>query len=378
MGISKLLSFASATEEDPLCEQEEALPPPLPTCKSNDSFYRAANRQRRAVIAACSAGGSLLLVVGAMVAGVHLPMQGGEAPPPVRAAPHARSLPHHGREVVQNSLCDYNEIPVCPAWDLFSSPEVHNVATMNLMRAGRDLLTESERPEVAAAVATGFVNISRQLQRKAPVVAGELNMLQLTEMQKNAVLDSLRLLSEPRVQELGREHSVTGRGRCAMEGLNCTLTGSAQGLRSFCQGLRDWNKLFMECDFKFTDGLDAKKKFKALTIRKVDELVAYGLEGSYAPSLKRNAATNLNADEYHKMMADPDAVIIDVRNVYESAIGHFQPPDSGAELIIPPVRHSFEFPKRSSEDCSTSGARTLPRFAHCYQQTRRPSLSTTR
>jgi len=45
------------------------------------------------------------------------------------------------------------------------------------------------------------------------------------------------------------------------------------------------------------------------------------------------------------MMADPDAVIIDVRNVYESAIGHFQPPSSGAELIIPPVRHSFEFPR---------------------------------
>jgi predicted sulfurtransferase len=147
------------------------------------------------------------------------------------------------------------------------------------------------------------------------------------------------------VQELGRQHGVTGRGRCAMEGLNCTCTGPAEGLRAFCQGLRDWNKLFMECDFKFTDGLDAKKKFKALTIRKVDELVAYGLEGSYAPSLKRNAATNLNADEYHKMMADPDAVIIDVRNVYESAIGHFQPPESGAELIIPPVRHSFEFPK---------------------------------
>jgi predicted sulfurtransferase len=147
------------------------------------------------------------------------------------------------------------------------------------------------------------------------------------------------------VQELGRKHKVTGRGRCAMEGLNCTCTGPAQGIRAFCQGLRDWNKLFMECDFKITDGLDNKKKFKALTIRKVDELVAYGLEGSYAPSLKRNAAVNLNADEYHEMMTDPDAVIIDVRNVYESAIGHFQPPQEGAELIIPPVRHSFEFPK---------------------------------
>jgi len=147
------------------------------------------------------------------------------------------------------------------------------------------------------------------------------------------------------VMELGRKNGVTGRGRCAREGLNCTLTGNADGVRAYCQGLREWNELFEETDFKFTDGLEHKKRFKALTIRKVDELVAYGLEGAYAPSLSKNASVNLEADDYHKMMADPDAVIIDVRNVYESAIGHFQPPEKGAELIIPPVRHSFEFPR---------------------------------
>lgn len=147
------------------------------------------------------------------------------------------------------------------------------------------------------------------------------------------------------IMDLGRKNKVSGRGRCAQEGLNCTMTGPADGVRAFCQGLRDWNPIFEQTDFKFTDGLDNKKRFKALTVRKVDELVAYGLEGAYAPSLHRNAAHNLEADEYHEMMADPSAVIIDVRNVYESAIGHFQPPAGGAELIVPPVRHSFEFPR---------------------------------
>ena len=32
------------------------------------------------------------------------------------------------------------------------------------------------------------------------------------------------------------------------------------------------------------------------------------------------------ADEYHQLMEADDTVIIDVRNAYESAIGHFQPP----------------------------------------------------
>ena len=49
-------------------------------------------------------------------------------------------------------------------------------------------------------------------------------------------------------------------------------------------------------------------------------------------------------------MQDPDAVIIDVRNAYESAIGHFQPPEGGAKLIDPKMRNSIEFPKWLTSD----------------------------
>ena len=43
-------------------------------------------------------------------------------------------------------------------------------------------------------------------------------------------------------------------------------------------------------------------------------------------------------------MAEKDTVIIDVRNYYESSIGHFKPPSSGATLIDPKMRKSTEFP----------------------------------
>ena len=43
-------------------------------------------------------------------------------------------------------------------------------------------------------------------------------------------------------------------------------------------------------------------------------------------------AKHLEAVEYHKMMSDSDAVIIDVRNAYETAIGHFKPPAGGAKV----------------------------------------------
>ena len=59
-----------------------------------------------------------------------------------------------------------------------------------------------------------------------------------------------------KVISIADSNGVTGRGRCAPEGLNCTLTGSPQGVRDFCMGLRKWNPLFEETDFKLTDGLE--------------------------------------------------------------------------------------------------------------------------
>jgi len=69
------------------------------------------------------------------------------------------------------------------------------------------------------------------------------------------------------------------------------------------------------------------------------------LENVKAPSLRRHAGKHLEAPDYHKQMQQKDTVIIDVRNAYESAIGHFQPPPHGATLLDPKMRTSQDFPK---------------------------------
>ena len=38
--------------------------------------------------------------------------------------------------------------------------------------------------------------------------------------------------------KLCEAHDLKGRGRCAPEGVNCTLTGGQQQIRSFCTALR--------------------------------------------------------------------------------------------------------------------------------------------
>lgn len=146
------------------------------------------------------------------------------------------------------------------------------------------------------------------------------------------------------ITEIASRHCITGRGRCAPEGVNCTLTGSAQDLRDFCYALRAWDPMFDETDFKLTDNQEASAGFRFFTLRNVQELVGYGLEGPKAPSLERHSGKHLEAHEYHQQMQQKDTVIIDVRNAYESAIGHFQPPPGGAALLKPPMRNSLDFP----------------------------------
>ena len=86
--------------------------------------------------------------------------------------------------------------------------------------------------------------------------------------------------------------------------------------------------------------------FKSLSIRKVDELVATGSRAARAGAAA-HAGTHLEADAFHAMLQEADGgntVLIDVRNQYESAIGHFAPPEDGATLIDPGMRNSRDFP----------------------------------
>ena len=149
-----------------------------------------------------------------------------------------------------------------------------------------------------------------------------------------------------KMEELCHANGVTGRGRVALEGVNCTLTGTPEGARAFCEGMRAHEpRVFGETDFKLTDGVRGNKAFKALTLKRMEELVAYGLGGEKAPLLTQSGAKHVEAHQYHEMLAKPNTVVIDVRNFYETQIGRIVPPEGGAEFLDPKMRNSHEFPK---------------------------------
>lgn len=158
------------------------------------------------------------------------------------------------------------------------------------------------------------------------------------------------------VTDNGNKLGITGRMRVAREGLNCTLTGSHDGIRKWCAAMRQFDggrgrvvngqKIteFAGTEFKLTDDLPPKQRFPKLHAFEVVEIVNYGLAGSRAPEISKHGGTHLQPADYHKKMCEKDTVIIDVRNHYEANIGRFDPPKGGAQMIDPMMRKSTEFP----------------------------------
>ena len=151
-------------------------------------------------------------------------------------------------------------------------------------------------------------------------------------------------------------NGCTGRLRIAREGYNATLTGSADGIRSFTSSLSKLDyDLFgnNHTDFKYVDGLPPNQRLKGLKVWFVNEIVTYGFDTRKAPLDKRG--THLSPADFHKALEDPNAVVIDVRNFNETLIGKFVPPgddalkvgtsDGSQKVLDPCMRRSTEFPK---------------------------------
>ncbi|GKY92327.1 hypothetical protein MPSEU_000203800 [Mayamaea pseudoterrestris] len=129
--------------------------------------------------------------------------------------------------------------------------------------------------------------------------------------------------------------------RVAREGLNCTLTGTKRAIHDFCNHLRQWQpELFCSTEFKMTHDLPHKQAFGDLKLIPATELVNYGLQD--APRMAQYGGTHLEPRDYHAKLSQPETVVIDVRNHYETNIGRFNPPS--ATWLDPHMRKSTEFP----------------------------------
>lgn len=136
----------------------------------------------------------------------------------------------------------------------------------------------------------------------------------------------------PPLQALCEEGGVKGTLLLAREGINGTIAGPDEGIRAVLAYLRARPE-FSALEHK--ESRASKMPFLRMKVRLKKEIVTMGVE-DIDPN--RVVGTYLNPREWNELISDPDTILIDTRNDYETAIGLFK----GA--VDPDIKTFREFP----------------------------------
>ena len=132
-------------------------------------------------------------------------------------------------------------------------------------------------------------------------------------------------------RELCTKLGLKGRVLIAAEGINGTLAGPRESVERYVAALRA-DARFADIEIKVSEG-DAQT-FPKLAVKVRPEIVTLGA-GPLAPDLENHLSP---AEWKRAIEEDPDVVLVDVRNRYESAAGKF------ADAIVCDIEHFRELP----------------------------------
>lgn len=138
---------------------------------------------------------------------------------------------------------------------------------------------------------------------------------------------------------LCEKYNLLGRVLIAEEGINATLEGLTEDTEEF---VKEWKEdtRFSDVQIKRSEGNGAS--FKKLSVKFRHEIVGTKFPKEVDPRVK--TAPHISADELHRMYENnEDFVVVDMRNSYEYASGHFE------NSIDPGMNASRELPEKIHE-----------------------------
>ena len=127
------------------------------------------------------------------------------------------------------------------------------------------------------------------------------------------------------------KNKIVGTFFSTPQGVNTTLSGTKKPLEELIMLLENKFKLTLKDQ---TWSQSESVPFKRLKIKCRENLLP--LDGNFDPVVSRGK--HLNASEWNDLVLDPDTIIVDVRNDYESKIGSFK------DSTIPNMKNFTEFP----------------------------------
>ena len=144
-----------------------------------------------------------------------------------------------------------------------------------------------------------------------------LDRLLVVAFYKFVRLDDLISL-QSKIESWCRSNSVFGNVLLASEGINSTLAGPQEGVLRVLEMVRQ-DAHFSDIHWK--ESFATEQPFHKLRVRLKKEIVTMGV-----PDIDPNqlVGTYIKPADWNALISDPDVIVIDARNHYETEIGTFQ------------------------------------------------------
>lgn len=137
-----------------------------------------------------------------------------------------------------------------------------------------------------------------------------------------------------------KELGLSGRIIVAEEGLNGTVSGTAESCRAYMETILS-DPRFASTDFKI-DEVD-QPSFVKMHVRYKDEVVNSGLKNRQEVDPRKATGVHLEPQEFLEMKDRDDVVVVDVRSNYEHQLGRFK------NAITFDIENFRDFPDKVNE-----------------------------
>lgn len=142
---------------------------------------------------------------------------------------------------------------------------------------------------------------------------------------------------KPKILKICNDLGIKGTILLAKEGINATIAGKDEAITEFFKQLKS-DKRFEDLEYKISYA--EEQPFQRMKVRLKNEIIRMN-----RPDLNWDkAGIYVEAEEWDKLLEDPEVVVVDTRNRYEVKLGKFE------NAIDPEVMNFRDFPEWVDEN----------------------------
>ena len=143
------------------------------------------------------------------------------------------------------------------------------------------------------------------------------NEILVAALYKFVEIDDLLSL-QSNLYEICEKNNIMGTILIANEGINGTISGKTNEINQTISLLKS-DKRFANIEIKYSS--TDKQPFHRMKVRLKKEILTIGLPGI---NPNKKVGTYVKPEDWNDLISDPNVVVIDTRNKYETKIGSFQ------------------------------------------------------